>query len=580
MKHTHHIPLRLPASPLKHAGAALAVMALLQSPAPATAWDLGATDGGSMAIPPTADGLRAVLLQENPDSKLSLSALFASKDDLNQFYASRGYMPLWVKGDSLSREASEALAVVARADDDGLVATRYGLETVKKAADAMQAAPSTQSRALLELLVSDTLFHYAADVGFGATPRQNRMRLSNLEHKPQLGPIMSMLAQSKNPAATLAEFAPDSTQYRALKSALATYRQLARQGGWPAFTPANRTIRAGERHPNIPAVRALLARMGDYPTTAAATSSNQEFADTLYDEALQAAVAQFQARHGLEPDGTLGPATQKTLTLPVQTRIEQIIASLERLRWLPEQLGERYIVVNVPSYTLGAYESGKETLTMRVIVGSRENATPIFSNQITDVTFNPSWGVPRRIAVKELLPKIRKDPSYLSRAGYRLTSGEDAVDPGEIDWVNVTAASFDYNLRQKPGSGNALGKIKFGLPNNDDIYMHDTAKPKLFAEFDRAMSHGCVRLEKPRDLALFVMRGNEGWSDERVERTYSSAESRTFRVEPVPVHLTYQTAQVDESTGRMYFFDDVYGLDRRLIAAFGQPGKTLQLAQK
>lgn len=566
-------------SPLRSRSAALILLGLLQGSATssAAAWDVPGTTSAATLTASTTDGLRAIL--ENKEKSAIAGRI--NKDELVAYYTARNFAPLWVEGDGMTSRATQALAQIARAAEDGLVVANYQLDAVGKAADALRAQANANTRGTMELLISDAIYSYGRDLGYGATPRQNRMRIANLEHKANIGAILDSVAQSSDAGATLAALAPASSQYRALKTALVPYRQLAAQGGWPTLTPTNRTIRAGERHANIPAIRAVLARTGDLQTTAASTESNSEFADTLYDTVLQAAVAQFQARHGLAPDGTLGPVTQKTLAVPADARVGQIIASMERLRWLPDQLGERYIIVNVPSYTLGAYEHGKEALTMRVIVGSQTNATPIFSNQITDVTFNPSWGVPRRIAVKELLPKIRKDPTYLDRAGYKLTAGNDSVDPNDVDWESMTADNFDYGLRQKPGSGNALGKIKFGLPNNDDIYMHDTSKPQLFADADRAMSHGCVRLEKPRDFALFVMRGNEGWNDERVDSFYNSNESRTIRVTPVPVHLTYITAQVDESTGRMYFYRDVYGLDDKLIAALTRPSaSTIQLAQK
>ena len=218
--------------------------------------------------------------------------------------------------------------------------------------------------------------------------------------------------------------------------------------------------------------------------------------------------------------------------------------------------------MNVPAFTLTGYENGQKALNMRVIVGKPNTRTPIFSNVITDVVFNPSWGAPQSIVRKELLPKLRNNPSYFVNAGFTVYHNGVPVDPHSID----PDAGGSFNFRQRPGSHNALGKIKFNLPDNDDIYLHSTAKPELFKGEMRALSHGCIRLEDPRAMAQFVLGGEEGWDGEKIDKTYDSSTSRSVEVSPVAVHLVYWTAWVGDD-GKVHFFDDVYKRDNEVSTA-------------
>lgn len=238
---------------------------------------------------------------------------------------------------------------------------------------------------------------------------------------------------------------------------------------------------------------------------------------------------------------------------------------------MPESLGSRYVLVNIPAYQLTAV-NGSKHLQMDVIVGKPNTPTPMFSKNITGLSINPTWGVPKKIAVNEMLPKVRKNPGYLNQAGYEVVDNSGtAINPSDINWDSVGKFNFAYNFRQAPGSGNALGKVKFSIPDSDDIYLHDTSQRKLFANADRALSHGCVRLSDPKALTQFMLQG-EGWSEAKIEASYDGNDSRTVAITPMPVHLVYWTSWVDVA-GKVHFSQDIYGKDKSLLAAMGTPNR-------
>jgi murein L,D-transpeptidase YcbB/YkuD len=359
-----------------------------------------------------------------------------------------------------------------------------------------------------------------------------------------------------------------SWQNHALQKLLGQYKEIAENGGWPQWK-MGKTLHAGDKDARMQTLRQILTITGDYPSIV-----NIKATDETYDAVTAQAVMHFQSRHGLNADGALGKSTQMALAIPVEKRLSQIMATLVRLESHPITPETKFILVNLPAYTLYGIENDKENITMRVIVGNRANHTPLFDNQVTDVVFNPPWSVPNRIARNELIPKLRENPGYFIRAGFTITQDGETIDP-----MNVRADSDDFSFRQRPGTGNALGKIKFNIPNADNIYLHSTASPQLFAKEDRALSHGCIRLEKPRDLAYFVFGGNKGWDSFKVDHSYDSRTQRSVKVEQVPVHLVYWTAFVD-TDGTPHFYNDVYNKDAGIMAAQLKHKDAVMMAEK
>jgi murein L,D-transpeptidase YcbB/YkuD len=366
--------------------------------------------------------------------------------------------------------------------------------------------------------------------------------------------------------AAIAGLSPDYNGYQLLRTELASLRAVTAAGGWPTV-PAGPTIRPGDTDERIPMVRRRLQATGEL----AAGDAD----DTAYDAALQAAVILFQTRNGIDSDGLLGPRTVATMNISAAQRARLVALNMERWRWLPARLEDEHIAVNVPAESLEVVQGGKVVMSMRAIVGDTDHPTPALHAHLTSLVLNPSWRVPPSIATDEILPQLQKNPKYLAANDLVLVS--DKFPPGSpesqgagINWEKIN--KMPWPVRQLPGSDNALGRIKFNLPNDDDIYLHDTPKHKLFDRADRALSHGCVRIEKADDLALLLLQG-KGWTEERLEQEIGTGETKTVSIgKSVPVWLLYFTAWVD-GDGTTEFRDDLYERDQHLALALSQASR-------
>jgi murein L,D-transpeptidase YcbB/YkuD len=352
--------------------------------------------------------------------------------------------------------------------------------------------------------------------------------------------------------------------YLRLCEALTHYRQVEARGGWVAV-PDGPTLRLGSRGERVEALRrrlvqASIADVEDVadvvdaasPLPAAPAPAGPPPPADLFDKPLAAAVQAFQERHGLDADGVAGPVTLRTLAEPASAHIHQIEINLERWRWLPRDLGERYVMVNIAGFGLEAVEDGRTVLEMKVIVGKPYTRTPLFSGLMTRVILNPSWYVPNSIISKEIAPRLGRDPGYLRRENFEVLPSRD----GRLA------------LRQRPGPNNSLGRIKFLFPNRFNVYLHDTPSRSLFNRTVRTFSHGCIRIEKPLDLAQWVL-GPE-WSGEAIQAAVAAGRERTVAVlRPVQVHVVYWTAWVD-AAGTLQIRTDVYGRDKLAVQAPGE----------
>jgi murein L,D-transpeptidase YcbB/YkuD len=290
---------------------------------------------------------------------------------------------------------------------------------------------------------------------------------------------------------------------------------------------------------------------------------------------MEAAVIRFQRRHGLNADGVAGKGTQLAMNVTAAERLNQAIATLERLRWTNRDFGKRHIFVNLADYTVQVVDNGVTLFEERVVIGqSEDHQTPEFSDQMTYLVVNPTWTVPRSIATKEILPELQENPSYLGDNNMELLRYDDGEAPNPLmtDWHSYTENTFPFLIRQQPGEDNALGRVKFMFPNEFDIYLHDTPSRDLFSKQRRAFSHGCVRVRDPMRLARVLLGLSVAEADERLAKPLESGiQTRMQLAEPIPVHLTYRTAWVDES-GQVQFRDDVYGRDARIRAALRRLG--------
>jgi len=344
----------------------------------------------------------------------------------------------------------------------------------------------------------------------------------------------------------------------ALEKSLAQYRELAAQGGWPQV-PDGPALHEGDKNDRIPFLRQRLVASADL-----AASAGQ---GDIFDGALREAVQKFQTRHGLAADGTVGAGTLTELNVPISERIRQLAASLERCQPLPSVLEHRHILVNIADFTLKLYEDGKPVLSMPVIVGKTYRQTPVFNGRIASLVINPTWEVPHSIATKDILPKIKKNPGYLSKMHLRVFQGwKDAteINPATINWASLSPAHFPYRLRQDPGPANALGRVKFLFPNPYDVYLHDTPSRELFHKDARTFSSGCIRIAKPLDLAAYLLQGTKLNSMDALNEAISHEKTQQIAIPaPIPVHIVYMTAWVDRD-GIIQFRSDIYNRDPAL----------------
>ncbi len=279
----------------------------------------------------------------------------------------------------------------------------------------------------------------------------------------------------------------------------------------------------------------------------------------------------FQQRHGLDPDGTVGPRTLSALNVTAEERVKQIAVNLERMRWLPAELGSRYIMVNVANFGLDVVEAGQPVLTMRAIVGRTYRQTPSFTARMNHLIFSPYWHIPHSIAVKDLLPKIQKDRRFLSRQKIRVFRGSSQINPGSVNWRSLSEANFPYRLRQDPGPLNSLGRVKFMLPNRFNVYIHDTPSRELFDKAVRDFSSGCIRIDKPVELAEYLLADDPEWTSENVLAAMDQPREKLVRLRrPIPVYFLYSTAWVD-AEGTIQFRDDLYSRDALVAAALEAP---------
>ncbi len=381
--------------------------------------------------------------------------------------------------------------------------------------------------------------------------RRERLELSGLAWQVKAEDLARYQAaqQAGQLADLLDEIRPQIGNYLAMRTNLLRLLDMARQGDWPVA--AGKTLHPEEADVLVPQLKHLLTRTGDLPT------ADQ---DILYDAATVAAVKAFQRRHGLAVDGVVGNHTWFWLNVKPQERAVILARTLLR-RDMGPLTYPRYILVNLPEYRLRLWQDGQPLMTSRVIVGQVKRQTPILSSQIASVVVNPAWHVPRSILKKDIVPKLARDPAYLEKEQFDVIDYEGMqVAPQSIPWEHALAAGFPYQLRQRPGDHNALGRYKFYLPNNDDIYLHSTSSPRLFNKDSRAISSGCVRVEQAAELAHLLLQGSP-WTHERVGRLLEETTTKWLPLSsPVPVFTVYWRSWLDEQ-GQLQFRDDIYGFD-------------------
>ena len=483
----------------------------------------------------------------------------------------------WFDGERPGLQARQAVELLADSASDGLEPRDYDADALRQAvAAATEGSPlEPAARVRLDQGLTAAMQRYLADLQTGRVdPRQLRVGVGVApgDGFDAAAALRAALESRRLPEAAR-DAAPRLPVYARLREALAHYRALGDPPVWrqplpplPAVGRGNAKLEPGQPYAGLALIAQRLALLGDLPADAVPRVNPPS-----YEAPLVAAVEAFQRRHGLVADGLIGKATFAQLQVAPAARVRQIEIMLERLRWTPLMQGPRMIVVNIPEFVLRAYEvhDGRIAvrLQMNVIVGkAMSTRTPLLDEDMRFIEFSPYWNVPPSIARAETVPRLRRDPAYFEREGLEFVAPDGGVS------TVLTAAQLDavlagqLRIRQRPGPRNALGDIKFVFPNSDNIYLHHTPSTELFARERRDFSHGCIRVERPLALAEFVLQGMPGWTEERIRHAMVKGESATLRLaEAVPVLIVYGTALVKD--GKMHFFDDIYGHDRRLDAA-------------
>ncbi|WP_162180415.1 L,D-transpeptidase family protein [Methylocapsa aurea] len=545
-----------PASSLMLRGHAATVPADPEAAEPPAADANGGEDNSAPSkqtlAPANPDGVgqtaeQPALPSVNMALKAALEARWNAKGSLAQrkereaiaaFYAARDFAPLWWSDGKANAEVKPVMARLERAGDDGLELRALPSRSMR--------AGSEEEIAAADIALTDAVVAYGRQAsGSRIDPHVISPLIGSKPEVADAAIVLAIVAAAGPDAgAELQRFNPPQKAYAALRDKLAELRRARAPAARAPIIPAGPVLSVGMRDPRVPLIRARLSLDGQR------SGAPDEL---IYDTRIATAVADFQKANGLPASGVLTARTIAVLSGGQPSRLEaEILANMERWRWMPRDMGESRIEVNIPNYEAVVIENGRVVQRNRVVVGKEQTPTPVFSNTMQFLIVNPYWNVPQSIIRKEMLPKLAADSGYLRRLGYEVGSRDGRL-----------------TVRQPPGERNALGRIKFMFPNDYAVYLHDTPSRALFAADKRAFSHGCVRVDDPFRFAETVL--GKGWSEQRVKGLIGGKERYVHLPKPLPVHLEYFTTYVDEA-GRLQLRDDIYGYSRRVKAALGLEG--------
>ena len=470
---------------------------------------------------------------------------------VTKLYGDYGGYPIWLDGDGLrERRTKTLMTALLNADADALALDAYPLDELQQLLATLLKAkrPTAELLGNVDVALTATYVTLGQDLLTGQVDPSRVSQDWHIKPTPaQVDSALGRFLRDRRFDLSVTQMRPDYPEYGGLQKQLGRYRQIIAKGGWQPV-PEGKALKPGDAASadRLTALRERL-RVEGYDAGPADSAKNGVTTKSVYDRALAGAIAQFQREHGIVVDSALGKETLSALNVPATYRLGQIAANMERYRWMPRSLGDKYVFVNVPAFRLEAYDDGKKVMEMKVIVGAEyeDRNTPVFSDSMQYVVFRPYWNATDSIAAKELWPKAESDPSFLERNDYEVVT-EDGKQ----------------RIRQRPGDKNALGLVKFMFPNEFAIYMHDTPEDQLFAKDVRAFSHGCIRLEKPEEMAMWVL----GWSRDQVEKAEHGPDDRRVNLkQKVPVYIVYFTTFTRD--GRLYFGNDLYGRDGPLVEA-------------
>jgi murein L,D-transpeptidase YcbB/YkuD len=492
------------------------------------------------------------------------NALFKSAM-LPEFYRMREFHPVWSSDNGLSSQAESFLLVIQRAGCEGLKQEDYGPNHIQSMLTELRTNLAVEEffdagkLADLDILLTDALLRYTSHTVGGRV--DHRIKYPGwVVHRNSGGDIKEIaksVIDSRNIEESLSNLLPRHVDYEKLRRELVRYEGIAKSGGWSVIVPGPK-MEKGSRDKRVKILRQRLIASGDLN---AATERESD----VFDLTLEDAVRRFQKRHGLKADGKISRSTLAVLNIPVETRIRQIALNMDRLRWLPVSAEKNYILVNIADFTLQVIKKEQVVLSMKIIVGKTGQRSCLLSRKMTYLDLNPYWNVPDSIATKEILPQVKKNPEYLVKKNIKVVEywGNQAkeIDHTTVNWSRMRGSKLKYNFRQDPGPMNPLGRIKFMFPNECEIYLHDTPERHLFGRSRRDFSHGCIRIEKPIDLAVYLLQNKESWTQKKILTEIRKGKQQVVMLpEPIDVFIFYRTAWVEQD-GSLQFRDDIYGID-------------------
>ncbi len=491
---------------------------------------------------------------------------------LQRYYEPAGFVPTWVVGSQPTPAALSLIAIFQNAREKGLNPEDYDASRWSERIQTLKESSTSSAVARFDVALTVSTMRYVSDLRIGRiNPQHLSYGLSVEGKKYDLAEFLrNRIIPSSDLKATLDAVEPPFPGYRRTEQALASYTEFVRTDDGEKLPATTKPIEPGQHYPAVPRLTRFLRLVGDLPADAVVSSDSD-----IYGGALVNAVKRFQGRHGLDQDGRLGPATVKQLNVPLADRVRQLQLTLERWRWLPAEFSAPPIIVNIPDFRLRALdENNNVSLDMRVVVGkAMRTQTPVFSRDMTYVVLRPYWNVPPSILRSEIIPAIQRDRGYIAQKNYEVVTNDGkVVTSGEIsDDVLAQLRAGKLMVRQRPGPTNALGLVKLIFPNENNVYLHSTPSQSLFSRSRRDFSHGCIRVERPDELAAWVLRNNSGWTPEKVRQEMQSGKDNVSvtLAKRVPVFIVYGTA-LAYSNGEVHFSDDIYGFDTELEAALAR----------
>ncbi|WP_395043998.1 murein L,D-transpeptidase [Flavobacterium sp.] len=476
-------------------------------------------------------------------------------NEVTQYYKNRNYQYAWFNKDGMTQAISSFQNQLQNysVDFDDKTFKTQELDTLINLIKTNKTESVLKEKQVkkLELLLTTTFFKYSKKVFGGIVNNPYNLNWFIPRNKKNYQVLLDSLVTTNK---TYRVWEPENEYYLKLKKKLKYYRNIQKNGGFPTIVTTKKLLKVSQSDSCLLKIKEYLVLTEDLKNN----DNTIVFTDTL-----AIAISNFQLRTGLKENGEIGLSTIAEFNKPIDFRIKQIMINMERLRWFPDEIESNILLINIPEFKLHVFENNKKIWDAKVVVGKIATRTSIFKGNISQIILNPFWNVPNSIIQNEILPKLKRNRSYLTSNNMEVLSGNNVINSSSINWKKYNK-SIPYSIRQKPGEDNALGKIKFVFPNDFRIYLHDTPSKNLFNENQRAFSHGCIRVEEPKKLALYLLRKDKNWNEEKIDSILLTNKTLDIQLQPnIPIYIVYFTAWVD-SIGQINFRNDLYHLDSQL----------------